>query len=637
MSATTHLSAEHRRMLFEESGISPDVAAARGYRTIRHRLEVPGEFANWQRRLGLLVPTVSPSETSGHQLRPDRPIKRKNGNAPKYETPAGSRIALDVNPLMLEEVRAGAADLWLTEGCKKVDALTSRGLPTVGIIGVWNFAVPGSRSTEPLPCWAYVRLRGRRVYVVYDADARTNPDVQEALRRLVAMLETLGATVLVVYLPSGNGDGKAGVDDYLAAGGTVAELRIMAGPYRPLDVGAERMIRNEKLCAGVEDLERRHSDTAWTWPGADADEDLFLVLRGAAPKHGEIHADGLRVRVSWGTLQVGAKIGSSRTVGKGLARLEARGLLYRDNESREEGKPGAFVLVADVKQVGGSHAKEEKATKSLQGYDRTTLHPQSPRLWASRPKFKPTKKMIREHRLGTRSHLPEPREGLKRLGKKRSHILDRLDAAGGTLAKPILGELIGVRPYDLTRRKTSPKGRDGLLIWLIEAGIVAVDGETVALTDEWLDRLEKAREKGEELEADKQAEKDRRRRSRTYREYLAGRRRGQSSVSKPSAAGLAAVKRSEEKRAEHIAEHEEHARKANIADLEAKTFAKRYVHDRMRELGRIRLELLQQVLRDAGVPPAYALPAAKSLGCTVERLPEYGNEEFVFPPMEGVA
>ena len=430
---------------------------------------------------------------------------------------------------------------------------------------------------------------------------------------------------------------KTGVDDFLAAGGTVNELKMLARKFEPQDLGRIRLSRDEKLRAGVEDLERRHSDTAWTWPGADANEDLFLVLRGAARKHGEIHADGLRVRASWGTLQVGAKIGSSRTVGKGLARLEARGLLYRDNESREEGKPGAFVLVADVKQVGGSHAKEEKATKSLQGYDRTTLHSQSPRLWASRPKFKPTKKMIREHRLGTRSHLPEPREGLKRLGKKRSHILDRLDAAGGTLAKPILGELIGVRPYDLTRRKTSPKGRDGLLIWLIEAGIVAVDGETVALTDEWLDRLEKAREKGEELEADKQAEKYRRRRSRTYREYLAGRRRGQSSVSKPSAAGLAAVKRSEEKRAEHIAEHEEHARKANIADLEAKTFAKRYVHDRMRELGRIRLELLQQVLRDAGGPPAYALPAAKSLGCTVERLPEYGNEEFVFPPMEGVA
>jgi hypothetical protein len=48
----------------------------------------------------------------------------------------------------------------------------------------------------------------------------------------------------------------------------------------------------------------------------------------------------------------------------------------------------------------------------------------------------------------------------------------------------------------------------------------------------------------------------------------------------------------------------------------------------------VRLELLQEVLKDAGGIPAYALPAAKSLGCTVEHLPEFGNREFVFAPRE---
>jgi hypothetical protein len=67
---------------------------------------------------------------------------------------------------------------------------------------------------------------------------------------------------------------------------------------------------------------------------------------------------------------------------------------------------------------------------------------------------------------------------------------------------------------------------------------------------------------------------------------------------------------------------------------EAKTFAKRYVHGRLRVLGRIRLGLLQQILRDAGGEPSYALPAAKSLGCTVERLPRFENREFVFAPHE---
>jgi hypothetical protein len=67
-------------------------------------------------------------------------------------------------------------------------------------------------------------------------------------------------------------------------------------------------------------------------------------------------------------------------------------------------------------------------------------------------------------------------------------------------------------------------------------------------------------------------------------------------------------------------------------ELDAKRFAKRFVYGRLRELGKIRLGLLQEILSDAGGIPMYALPAAKSLGCDVERLPEYGDAEFVFAP-----
>src|SRR5215212_2031252 len=101
-STSQTLSDSHRRQL-KASDISDEVAAARGYRTIRHRSEVPDIFADWQRRLGLLVPTYSPDgQASGYQLKPNKPIRRKDGSAPKYEASAGSRITLDVNPLMLE-------------------------------------------------------------------------------------------------------------------------------------------------------------------------------------------------------------------------------------------------------------------------------------------------------------------------------------------------------------------------------------------------------------------------------------------------------------------------------------------------------------------------------------------------------
>jgi hypothetical protein len=192
------------------------------------------------------------------------------------------------------------------------------------------------------------------------------------------------------------------------------------------------------------------------------------------------------------------------------------------------------------------------------------------------------------------------------------------------------------RPRDLVRRKNTRKGRDGLLVWLEDAGIVAVSEarDTVSLTHDWLERLEDARKAGGELEAEELDAARYRERSRAYHSH----RRGQAApVSKPSAAGMAAVQRSREMRSENIAAHEEQQAKARIVELERRSFVKRFVHDRLLSLGRIRLGLLQEVVRDAGGKPSHALPAAKSLGCTVEKLPEFGNEEFVFAPREWAA
>jgi hypothetical protein len=42
-----HLSEHHRRMLFEESGISPEVAEARGYRTVEKKAEQALTFSTF--------------------------------------------------------------------------------------------------------------------------------------------------------------------------------------------------------------------------------------------------------------------------------------------------------------------------------------------------------------------------------------------------------------------------------------------------------------------------------------------------------------------------------------------------------------------------------------------------------------
>lgn len=126
---TSALSEEHRRMLYDESGISPEVAAERGYSSTP-RGELPTAFKSYQRRTGLLIPLHSPDGiTRSHQNRPENPRRDRKGKRIKYETAGGSRAILDVHPRMRENVRAGVGDLWITEGVKKADSLTSRGSP----------------------------------------------------------------------------------------------------------------------------------------------------------------------------------------------------------------------------------------------------------------------------------------------------------------------------------------------------------------------------------------------------------------------------------------------------------------------------------------------------------------------------
>jgi hypothetical protein len=191
------LSDEHRKMLEVESSISPEYIASRGYYTASRRADVPEQFKGRQRRLGLVIPTFSPSGATGFRLRPNNRILPGR----KYEQPYGVSSILDVHPFNLERVQDPRVELWVTEGEKTADSLASRGECVISIPGVNNFAVKDSKGVEGLPCWDYVRLNDRVVTVVYDSDARTNAGVQLALKRLVALLENRGADVYVVYLP----------------------------------------------------------------------------------------------------------------------------------------------------------------------------------------------------------------------------------------------------------------------------------------------------------------------------------------------------------------------------------------------------------------------------------------------------
>jgi Domain of unknown function (DUF3854)/3'-5' exonuclease len=221
------LSAEHQRMLFEESGIEPEVVKARGYRTVRRKVELEElGFGRTQRNVpALLIPVYSPrGEISTYQVRPDEPMI-KDGKPVKYQTPVNSNMAFDVHPFMRDKLGDPSVPLFITEGVKKGDSLVSRDRCAVPLLGVWNFRGTNDKGGKTvLAEWEYVALEKRQAYIVFDSDINLKPAVYKAMVRIKNFLEFRKAEVAVIYLPHGEGGKKQGVDDYFVAGHSVDDL-----------------------------------------------------------------------------------------------------------------------------------------------------------------------------------------------------------------------------------------------------------------------------------------------------------------------------------------------------------------------------------------------------------------------------
>jgi len=179
-------------MLTEDSGISPEVVEARGYRTVETKAELKRlGFSDNQRNVpGLLIPVWGPQgEKVLYQYRPDEP-RIKDGKPVKYVTPSGFRMTLDVPPIARERLGDPSVPLFVTEGIKKGDCLVSHGLCAVALLGVWNWrGTNGHGGKVALPGWEYVALNDRQAFIVFDSDVMLKPGVHEAMRRLKAFLE----------------------------------------------------------------------------------------------------------------------------------------------------------------------------------------------------------------------------------------------------------------------------------------------------------------------------------------------------------------------------------------------------------------------------------------------------------------
>ncbi len=137
--------------------------------------------------------------------------KDTKGHTVKYlgRRASGTRIFFPL--ATIDAVLHSTEPLYIVEGQKKSLSVGQLELPTVGMCGVEGWHVAGSRDLHP--DLDDVGLRGREVNVIPDADVRTNPAVNHAVRRLGAALVARGAVCKVVLVP----EGYKGIDDYLAA------------------------------------------------------------------------------------------------------------------------------------------------------------------------------------------------------------------------------------------------------------------------------------------------------------------------------------------------------------------------------------------------------------------------------------
>jgi hypothetical protein len=198
---------------------------------------------------GIVFPYRWPGETYSmlDRLRLDHPpidvATRKVEH--KYLTAYGTRNRLYFPPCDPPLLADPTLPVIITEGEKKGLALwrlalqsNGTGKPAflpVALPGVWSFRstvgarenAQGERVPEKgfLPDFDRIAWAGRRITILFDANAATNPKVQAAPRELARELTRRGAEVWIADLP--DAPGVNGVDDCLGVFGLAKALEVL--------------------------------------------------------------------------------------------------------------------------------------------------------------------------------------------------------------------------------------------------------------------------------------------------------------------------------------------------------------------------------------------------------------------------
>jgi hypothetical protein len=129
----------------------------------------------------------------------------------------------------------------ITEGEKKAIAGCLNGLPTVGIGGVWAWKSK-KHNLPVVPDFKVLKWKGRTVYLCFDNDLHSNPDVIGALNALARELLRNGAKPILVFLPKGK---KMGLDDYLLKASAAKFAKLKMEEFKESE---ELWALNEEVC-----------------------------------------------------------------------------------------------------------------------------------------------------------------------------------------------------------------------------------------------------------------------------------------------------------------------------------------------------------------------------------------------------
>lgn len=230
------LTEEHKEVLCTDSNILPGLVTARGYYSLpRKSVEylIDKKLFDDRLRSGtswLGIPIYRPDGSHHGDI-----IRLFGSKSPtKYLWPSGVRQAADVHPIGREEWLTDLdVPIIITEGIRKSDALLSAAILedipclVIALNGCWGWKARLERKASiALPDFQDIPLTGRMIYIVSDSDFRSNDEVRKGWTEAVMYFGSKAGkptlSQLVIVPPKGLK--KQGADDYLADGGTLADL-----------------------------------------------------------------------------------------------------------------------------------------------------------------------------------------------------------------------------------------------------------------------------------------------------------------------------------------------------------------------------------------------------------------------------